>query len=193
MGSEQKIVAGDAEPYRHLLTVSDFLTLDEAGAFAGLEHVELIEGEIFSMAPLHHPHARTLMVLSTAIDLAVESLGDSWQAVSSMSAQLEPNSLPEADIIIAADPERRLLTLASVRVLVEVSSSTLAYDLGPKLRLYARAGVPELWVADVEGRRILRFHVPAGEAYAERTEFAFGQSVPSATIPGLTVDTARLA
>ncbi|WP_425228366.1 hypothetical protein [Sphingomonas sp.] len=43
------------------------------------------------------------------------------------------------------------------------------------------------------GRRIIRLHAPAGEAYAERAEFAFGERIASATIPNLIVDTARLA
>lgn len=80
-----------------------------------------------------------------------------------------------------------------MRLLVEVSDSSLGHDLGRKLRLYARTGVPEYWVADVNRRKIIRFHAPVGEEYAERTEFAFGVAVASATIAGLTVDTARLA
>ena len=48
-------------------------------------------------------------------------------------------------------------------------------------------------IADVSGRKIIRFHAPCGEGYGERTEFPFGEAVPSATIPGLVADTARLA
>ncbi len=36
MGNERAIIAKVAEPYRHLLTVDEFLILDEAGAFLGL-------------------------------------------------------------------------------------------------------------------------------------------------------------
>ena len=75
---------------------------------------------------------------------------------------------------------------------MEVSDSSLRHDLGRKLRLYARTGVPEYWVADVNRRQIIRLHVPEGESYREQATFAFGEPVPSARIAGLTVDTARL-
>ena len=78
-------------------------------------------------------------------------------------------------------------------LVVEVADTSLSHDLGKKLRLYARSGIPEYWVADVRGGRIIRFHVPAGDAYVECAEFSFGEPIPSVTIPGLTVDTARLA
>ena len=120
-------------------------------------------------------------------------LGGDLQVLSPVSAKLDDDSLPEADIMVALAGDARLVGLESVLIMVEVSDTSLAYDLGDKHRLYARTGVPEYWVVDVSGRRIIRMHAPAGESYAERTEFAFGQPVTSATIDGLTVDTARLA
>ena len=39
-------------------------------------------------------------------------------------------------------------------LLVEVADSSLAYDRGPKLALYARHGVPEVWVVDLVGRAV---------------------------------------
>lgn len=191
MTIEQPIVR-PSEPTVHKITVDEFLALDEAGFFLD-HHVELIEGEIFEMAALHRPHSRTLMVLSTAIDLAVEALDASLEALSPISSKLNEHSLPEADIVIADREESRMVEGPTVRLLVEVADSSLRHDLGIKLRLYARTGVPEYWVADVNARKIIRFHAPAGEEYAERTEFAFGVAVPSATIAGLTIDTARLA
>ena len=196
MGSEQAIIAvAEAEPFRHRLTVRDFLILDEAGAFEGLGHVELIEGEIFVMAPLYIGHSRVLAELTIDLGNAVRSLSSTLQTLTPVSAKLDLHSLPEADVVVAdlAGFEGDLVTLDIVRLLVEVSASSLRHDLGRKLRLYARTGVPEYWVADVDGRRIIRFHAPAGETYAERAEFAFGETIPSATIPGLTVDTSRLA
>lgn len=195
MGSEQQIVATDGEPHRHLLTVQDFLTLNKAGAFEGLGRVELIEGEIFVMAPLYLPHGRVHADLTTDLTNAVRVLGRSLYVATPVSAALDPHSLPEADIVVVNLDgfEGDLITASIVRLLVEVAASSLSYDLGRKLKLYARTGVPEYWVADVHGRRIIRFHAPTGDRYVERAEFAFGEAVPSATISGLVVDTARLA
>ena len=45
-------------------------------------------------------------------------------------------------------------TAADVLLLVEVADSSLAYDRGPKLALYARHGVPEVWMVDLVGRAV---------------------------------------
>lgn len=192
MGYEEAILL-DREPRLHRITVEEFLALDEGGFFEKVGRVELIDGEIFEMAPLHRPHARTLMELTVAIGLAVRSHEPEIEALTPVSARLDPHSLPEADIVLAAAADEAFVTAETVRLVVEVSATSLDHDLGRKLRLYARTGVPEYWVADVAGRRVWRFHVPEGESYGERAEFAFGEPIPSATIPGLTVDTARLA
>jgi Uma2 family endonuclease len=193
MGDEQPFARIEArEPVKHRFTVEEFLAMDAAGLFEKVGRVELIDGEVYEMAPLYRPHARTLMELTVAFALAAREL-DGLEALTPISARLDPYSLPEADIVIAVDEEAELVTAESVRLLVEVSASSLRHDLGVKARLYARTGVPEYWVADVAGHRIIRFHAPQGEAYTERAEFPFGATVSSATIPALSIDTARLA
>jgi len=194
MGNEQAIRV-EHEPRVHRITVEEFLALDEAGFFEDVGRVELVDGEIFEMAPLFRPHARTLLELTVAVGLAVRDI-DGIEALTPVSARLDPHSLPEADIVVAdivPDEEEDFVTAAMARLLVEVSASSLRHDLGRKQRLYARTGVPEYWVADVNGRIIIRMHAPEGEAYTQRAEYAFGETIPSATIPELTVDTARLA
>lgn len=194
MGNEQAILL-EREPRVHRITVEEFLALDEAGFFREVGRVELVEGEIIEMSPLHLPHSRAQMQLSVAVALAVDGVAG-VEALSPVSAELDRYNLPEADIVIAnkvVDDADKFVTAKTVRLLIEVSSSSLRHDLGRKQRLYARTGVPEYWVVDVEGRRIIRLSDAEGEAYLQRTEFAFGEPVPSATIKGLTVATSRLA
>ena len=193
MGNDTIGFGGPGQPARYAITVRDFLMLDEAGAFDEIGRVELIEGEILTMSPMYRPHARTAPLLSAAFVEALADLDNGMEVLGEPSAELEAHSLPQADIVVADYADEAITSGGTVRLLVEVSASSLAYDLGRKKRLYARTGVPEYWVADVDGRRIIRFHAPAGEDYTERVEFAFGEPVTSATIPGLVVDTARLA
>ncbi len=60
------------------------------------------------------------------------------------------------------------------------------------LRIYAQAGVPEYWVADVKARVIHQMWAPSGLTYAERRVITFGDRVQSETMNGLGVDTAAL-
>ncbi|HEX8554269.1 MAG TPA: Uma2 family endonuclease, partial [Sphingomonas sp.] len=139
MGNEQAVRAA-REPRVHRITVEEFLALDRAGFFADIGRVELIDGEIIEMAPLHRPHARTLLQLTVAVGLAVEAVSG-IEALSPVSAELDAHNLPEADIIVAdrvSDAEGGFVTLETVRLLIEVSDSSLPHDLGRKLRLYAR-------------------------------------------------------
>lgn len=186
MGSEQPITLVEADPDRHLLTVADFLILDQAGAFEEVGRVELIEGQIFRMAPLHRPHARIVPLRSIALDRAIQALDVGLEVLAGPSAELETHSLPQSDIVVADIADEDFVSRSTVRLVIEVAASSLRHDLGRKLRLYARTGVPGYLVVDVHGRTIIRFHPPAGENYAERAAFAFGAAAPSATIPGLT-------
>ena len=48
------------EPRRKLWTVEEFHRLARAGFFADDSRVELIEGEIYEMSPMHPPHANAV-------------------------------------------------------------------------------------------------------------------------------------
>jgi Uma2 family endonuclease len=78
------------------------------------------------------------------------------------------------------------------RLLVEVSDTTLADDLGHKRALYAAAEVPEYWVVDVFGRALHQYWAPADGVYARSAVVPFGGTVRSATLAGLAVPTAAL-
>lgn len=79
-----------------------------------------------------------------------------------------------------------------VPLVVEVSDTTLAEDLGRKRTLYASGGIPEYWVADLSARVILKHWAAAGNAYTKSAVVPFGNDLASATLPGLTISTARL-
>jgi Uma2 family endonuclease len=56
-----------------------------------------------------------------------------------------------------------------VLLLIEVADSSLEYDRQVKVPLYARHGVAEAWIVDLENRQIRFFRRPAGDAYADIT------------------------
>lgn len=192
MGIQQAIVE-EREPVRHLLTVDDFLILDKAGAFDEIGRVELIDGEIYVLSPLFRPHGLVVVQLTVAFELALRGISSPLKLYAGLSAHLDQHSLPEADLVLATEEDEDFASPASVRLLVEVSSSSLGHDLKRKARLYARSNVPEYWVADVKGRKVVRLSEPWDQAYTVREEFAFGEAIPSATIAGLVVDTTALA
>jgi Uma2 family endonuclease len=178
---------------KHRLTVEEYLLLDREGAF-GDRRTELLDGEVFYVAPKHRPHARLLGDTYYAVRQALEAIDSSYSALVEVSARLSDHDLPIPDIVITDDPDGDgVLPLGALKVAIEVSDSTIRADLGAKAKIYARAGVREYWVIDVKERRVIvQAHPRSGsddEGYEDLLELPFGEMLFAASIPGLTVDT----
>jgi Uma2 family endonuclease len=63
---------------------------------------------------------------------------------------------------------------ADVLLLIEVSDSTLQYDLEVKTRLYAQHAVAEYCVVDLVANSVWRHRRPGGQGYAQRDEIREG-------------------
>ena len=175
------------------LRIEDYLLLDESGAFDAYRKTELIEGEVFFMNARHRPHARIKSRLHVLLAEALRSLGG-LEAIVEGSIAIPPINVPEPDIVVTSEAEGTgLIPLKSVRLIVEVADATLETDLSVKAAIYARHHVPEYWVVNVRAGLIHQMWAPAGEAYAERREVAFGATLEAATIDGLAVQTGGLA
>lgn len=138
------------------------------------ERWELVQGEIVSKMGTNRPHGTIALrmtkwllgvfptphiVLSCSIDVAPED---------------NPTSEPEPDIIILSRPSEQLTgnpQPGDIALLVEISDTTIDHDLGPKASLYARAGIQEYWVVDINAARIHQHREPRGEGYASVRAF----------------------
>jgi Uma2 family endonuclease len=184
----------NTEPLPVKLRIEDYLLLDRSGAFDAYAKTELIEGEIYFMNAQHRPHALAKMELYDAMRDRLRTFGSQLRPIVEASIALPEQSAPEPDIVLTNEPiGEGLIPLASVALVVEVSDTSLATDLGRKAALYARHGIPEYWVADLEARVIHQMWSPRDEAYAERREVGFGEPIEVVTIGGLTVETAGIS
>lgn len=176
-------------PGKYKLTVDDFLRLDETGVL-GTDRIELLDGDIIIMNAEYRPHAWIAGELGYLIRHALKAIGSDLYAMSA-SVAVSDHDMPLPDIVLTREPKGKgPIPLQSVALVVEVSSSTLQRDMGDKLPIYARAGVPEYWVADVNARVIHQMWSPADDAYRERRQVPFGQAITAATVPRLRVETA---
>lgn len=106
---------------------------------------------------------------------------------------MPPHDAPEPDLIVTNEPQGAgPIPLASGALLVEISDTTLTMDLGNKQVLYAQQGVPEYWVADVQGRVVYQMWQPGERGYAEHRTLPFGAIIASQSLHGLEAETARL-
>jgi Uma2 family endonuclease len=169
------------------LTVDDFLALHERGAFDAYAKVELIEEEIYCANATYSQHGLTQFELGFELKLGLKQMGSELRVYTAISIRM-PDSAPEPDIVIARPNQGEMMQLARVALAVEVSDSTLDFDLTRKVALYAREGIPEYWVADIEHRKLHQFWSPDGEVYKGRREVVFGTRIESETIAGLGTD-----
>lgn len=79
-----------------------------------------------------------------------------------------------------------------VRLVVEISDTTLEDDLGRKRHLYAAGGIPEYWVVDFSGGVVRQHWVPADGSYADETVLPFGTRLSATTLTGLVIETTAL-
>ena len=182
-------------PGRYRLKVADYLTLDRSGAFEGMR-TELIEGEVVVMNPQTRRHLFVKSELAYRLRRALETIGSILFVAVDGTVELtgDSHSLPEPDIFLTSAPHGEgFVPVESVALAVKVAATSLEFDLGRKAPLYARHGVAEYWVVDVNRGVIHQMWSPEGEAYTERREVKFGDPLETATISGLTVDSSGLA
>ena len=167
--------------------------MGEAGVFAPDARLELIEGEIVEMAPIGSPHAGAVKVLlrlfaRLAGDLAIVSVQDPL-IVGNLSVPQPDVALlrPRADSYARSHP-----AAPDVLLVVEVADTTLKFDLGTKTPLYARAGIAEAWVLDVQERALHVFRDPAPSGYRTSFTLSSEERVSVLALPAITFTVAAL-
>ena len=92
---------------------------------------------------------------------------------------------PDLAVIRPRDYRESLPEPDDVLLLIEVSDTTLAYDRGVKLPLYARAGVGEVWIVNLPVETIERYTGPSADGYRHADQKGRGQTLESTALPGL--------
>lgn len=174
---------------KHRITVEAYHRMGEAGVLAPDARTELIDGEILDMAPIGSRHASVVNWLNRRFMSAV---GERAIVQVQGPVRLGELSEPEPDLALLkprADYYRDALPgAADLLLIVEVADSTQRLDRRVKVPLYARHGVPEVWVIDLENA-LAHFHRrPGGGTYADISATASPAVTPIAALPGVAID-----
>jgi Uma2 family endonuclease len=172
-------------PRPHRLTVDEYYRMAEVGLLPPDARVELIEGEIIDMAPIGNRHAAAVDRLAKRLILAVnEAAFVRIQGPVRLGLRSEPQPdlallRPRADEYASSHP-----TAADVLLIVEVSDTTLHFDRDVKADLYARHGIPELWIVDLTHGQLHLFRDPRQGNYTSQSSVVAGvMQVPTLAIP----------
>jgi Uma2 family endonuclease len=167
-------------------TVEEYERMGQAGILSEDDRVELIDGEIIEMAPIGSRHAA---VVNRLTDLLAPQVRSEAMATVQNPLRADPYSEPQPDLMLA---RRRADYYASghprgpdVLLVVEVSDTTLEYDRGVKVPLYARSGIPEVWIVALPGEEIVVFRQPSAEGYRLVTRLKRGDALSVEALPGV--------
>src|SRR5262245_44778735 len=155
------------EATKKLFTVDEYYKMADAGILTPEDRVELIDGEIIEMILIGNRHLGCVNGANAAFFAAFRG-----KAVVSVQNPLRLNNYtePEPDVVLLKprqDAYRRKCPVAEDALLVlEVADTTLVYDRNVKVPRYAAAGIPEVWIEDLENDVLLVFRNPAGNIYA---------------------------
>ena len=174
-------------PARRLFTTEEYYRMVEAGILRTGDRVELIQGEIVQMAAMGTRHFFSVTRLN---HLFVRAVGERALVSVQMSLRLGRDSVPEPDLVLLRprpDYRERGPHAEDALLLVEVSDTTLAYDRGTKLPLYAHAGIPEVWIVDVEGEAVEVYRRPGAGCYQDVERVGRGGRVSPGAFPELAI------
>src|SRR5437762_6277686 len=138
----------------------EYEKLIDLGIFQPGEAIELIGGELMVAEP--QGAARYTAIWKTANALEA-TLGPAWTVRTQGPIGLDEESEPEPDVAVvpggpddyrSAHPSQPVLT-------VEVAESSLQSDRERKGSLYARAGLPDYWIVNLENRVLEVYREPA--------------------------------
>lgn len=176
-------------------TVTEFHHVGETGVFDNRRPV-LIRGILLEQGMMNPPHA-------VAVNLTMVAVGQAFGAGYCVRVQLPLvlglDTDPMPDIVVAEGDPRTYVTNhpTAATLVIEVSDTTLALDLTEKAELYATAGVPDYWILDLAGRRLLVLRDPApvtagGSAYRSQLTLSPTESINPLGAPNATIKVADL-
>lgn len=168
------------------IDVEQYLDIHESGALDG-RRVELVDGELIEMHAVTREHWWATNQLGRHFVLALAEHRE-YSVGQQGGITAGGYSVPEPDLHVVrlrrADFEQRSRLPPSGTVLVgEVAVTSLRWDLGRKRRLYAEAAIPEYWVIDVDGERLVVHRDPTDGDYRTVTEHRRGEPVAPAGLP----------
>jgi Uma2 family endonuclease len=171
-----------------LFTVDDYYRMAEAGILKADDRVELIDGKVVKMSPIGSRH---LFCVNRVTRVFYNLVGQIAIISVQNPIRLNEYSEPQPDVVLLklrSDEYRNALpTPDDVLLIIEVSDTTLAYDRMIKIPLYARAGIPEVWIANLTSDEVEAYSEPVNGSYQKVRRATRGETLTPEKLPAITI------
>ncbi len=178
---------------KHRFSVKEYYRMAETGVLKPDARVELINGEIIDVSPIGPFHGGVVKRLN---DYFTRVANDRWLVVVQDPVRLGDYSEPEPDLMLvrrspdfytSKHPEAQ-----DVLLLIEVSDTSLEIDRKEKLPAYGQAGIPEVWIVNLNERTIEVYREPNFSGYGAAIILRTGDKASPQAFPDVMVDVATL-
>ena len=149
------------------INVVEYHCMAEAGVFHPEERVELITGQLVTMAAKGTAHTVTLRRINrlfTRLSFRIEMMVQIQDPI-----VLDNYSEPEPDLALLRVDAREYIdahpTAADTYLVIEIADTSFKYDCEIKGKLYAQSNIADYWVLDVVKRRLHVFRKPSNQGY----------------------------
>jgi Uma2 family endonuclease len=182
-----------ASPARLLpgaFTVEMYHKLGELGIFDEDDRVELLDGQIVEMTPIGAAHAAAVIRLNKLLARrTADDIGVSMQGPLVLSRRWEP----QPDIVLirraAGFGGDWLPRVSDVLLVIEVADTSLERDRDLKIPRYARDGVPETWLVDVNAGSVTIYREPTTDGYRQVVTVSRGETIRVSLLPTIEIST----
>lgn len=179
----------------HLWSLEEYYRLAELNVF-GERRVELIGGVIYDMTPQGWKHSTSIM---EANNLLVMAYGRTHYVRVQLPLNIRDDSAPEPDFAILPKSMLAPAQPTTADLVIEVSESSLPFDIRKKQSLYASAEILEYWVVNIEKDRLEVFRHPEsddsadfGASYRTKTTKERDEQVSALFCPEVSLSVAEL-
>jgi Uma2 family endonuclease len=171
----QALLLKDDGYNRLAITVQMLEAMVASGTIEDPARVELIEGELITMSPTYRAHAR---MTARLIGMLTNVLPSQFEVYDGGSLRLNDYNEPMPDVCVAhAGVTTDVLYPSDCVLVVEVSDSTARNDRLIKAQLYAKAGIPELWIVDLNTSETVVHRGPSEAGWAEVMSVPFAREL----------------
>jgi len=171
------------------IKVAEYHCMAEAGVFHPEERVELITGQLVTMAAKGTAHTATLRRINrlfTRLSFKIEIIVQIQDPI-----VLDNYSEPEPDLaLLRIDPREYIdshPTAADTYLVIEIADTSFTYDCETKGKLYAQSNITDYWVVDVVNRKLHVFRQPSNQGYQREVILTEDASVSPLQFPDITI------
>jgi Uma2 family endonuclease len=178
---------------QHRFSVKEYYRMAETGVLPPDARVELLDGQIIDMSPIGPFHGRVTKFLNQLFSSTSQGR---WIVSVQDPAQLDDYSEPEPDLMLLKPSAdfygKRHPQPEDVFLLVEISDTSLEKDQDVKLPAYARSGIAEVWIVNLNDQTIEVYRQPHFTGYSSKTILGAGDKASPQAFPDVALDVAEL-